>query len=212
VRRSLPSGRGIPLRQRLAQARAGSLDALGTLLMDCREHLLRLARRQLGPGLQGKVCAADLVQDTFLEAQRDFAGFSGTTLQDLLAWLSRILIHNAMNVARRYRGTEKRDVGREVALPDTGQESAEGEALRRVPPPWEVLAAREDAVALSRALTRLPEPYQRVLRLRCHDQLSFAEIGSALACSAEAARKLWGRAVDRLRTHLGGVRQGRTLD
>jgi hypothetical protein len=36
----------------LAEARAGSPDALGRVLMDCRDYLLLAAGRKLGPDLQ----------------------------------------------------------------------------------------------------------------------------------------------------------------
>ena len=56
-------------------ARQGSLDALGRLLESCRNYLLLLANQQLREDLQAKAGGSDLVQDTFLEAQRDFRAF-----------------------------------------------------------------------------------------------------------------------------------------
>ena len=61
----------------LRQARAGSSPALGELLELYRSYLALLARVQIGQRLQGKVDAADLVQDAFLEAHRHFAQFRG---------------------------------------------------------------------------------------------------------------------------------------
>jgi RNA polymerase sigma factor (sigma-70 family) len=64
------------------------------------------------------------------------------------------------------------------------------------------VAAREEMTALDSALSRLPENYRRVLHLRYQEKQSFAKIGEALSCSAEAARKLWARAVIHLRALL----------
>src|SRR6516162_3607856 len=100
----------------LAAARAGSAEALGKALETCRRYLLLVAERRLDPKLRAKGGASDLVQETFLEAQRDFDAFRGTSEAELLAWLSRLLLNNVGNFARRYRGTDKRDVGREVVL------------------------------------------------------------------------------------------------
>src|SRR4051812_46159075 len=61
----------------IRRARAGSHEALGQLLDGCRGYLLRIARDELDPRLQAKGGASDLVQETFLEAQRDFAAFTG---------------------------------------------------------------------------------------------------------------------------------------
>ena len=61
-----------------------------------------------------------MVQETFLEAQRDFGRFRGTTDGELRAWLRQLLLHNLANFARSYRGTEKRQVEREVHLGPAG--------------------------------------------------------------------------------------------
>ncbi len=60
----------------------------------------------------------------------------------------------------------------------------------------------EEAAAVETALTALPEHSQHVLRLRYQEQRTFADIGDTLNCSAEAARKLWARAVDQLHKKL----------
>src|SRR5205809_917594 len=108
---------------RLAAARAGSSEALGQALEGCRRYLLLVADRELEPDLRAKGGASDIVQETFLEAQRDFTQFHGNSEQELLAWLRRILLNNVGNFSRRYCGTDMRDVGREVELPGDGSSS-----------------------------------------------------------------------------------------
>ena len=51
---------------------------------------------------------------------------------------------------------------------------------------------------MRRALEQLPEHYQQVIRWRSWERLSFEEIARRTGRSAEAARKLWTRAVDEL--------------
>src|SRR5438874_1463377 len=97
----------------LAAARAGSSEALGNVLETCRAYLLLIARQELDTELQAKGGASDLVQETFLEAQRDFRQFAGQTEEELLAWLRRLLLNNVANFRRRYRETAKRDVNAE---------------------------------------------------------------------------------------------------
>ena len=67
-------------------------------------------------GLHGKVAASDLVQETLLEAGRDFAHFGGHTRHELLGWLRRILLNNLADANRRYLYAEKREAGREVSF------------------------------------------------------------------------------------------------
>jgi RNA polymerase sigma-70 factor (ECF subfamily) len=62
--------------------------------------------------------------------------------------------------------------------------------------------------ALDRALQRLPAEYQQVVILRYHEGRSFAEVGAALGKSEDAAKKLWLRAVRRLRSEMKGSDAG----
>src|SRR4051794_12098658 len=98
MRKSTASGE-----RRLASAQAGCPAALGQALEACRNYLLWIARREIDPDLQSKGGASDLVQETFMEARRDFASFRGDSEQELLAWLRRLLLNNLSNFVRRYR-------------------------------------------------------------------------------------------------------------
>src|SRR5262249_14287737 len=91
--RGAMSGRMRDAAQLLAAARGGSREALGEALESCRAYLLYVAQREMAPELQAKGGASDLVQETFLDAQRDFDRFRGATEEELLAWLRRLLVH-----------------------------------------------------------------------------------------------------------------------
>src|SRR5262249_27878700 len=92
----------------LAEGRAEALDgtrqgtgkALGALLMDCQRYLLLVANHNLDPNLRANVNPSDLVQNTFLEAKRDFGQFEGEREDELLAWLACILRHKIANATR----------------------------------------------------------------------------------------------------------------
>ncbi len=183
----------------LSEARAGSPQALGEALEACRGYLLLIARQELGTDLQAKAGASDLVQQTFLEAQGGFAGFRGNSAAELRAWLRRLLLNNLANFARDYRATAKRAVGREVALPPADRPGCGvGPPSAGEPSPSTVAMAHEEAAALRRVLERLPEDYRLALLLRHLEELPFEEIGRRLNRSANAARKLWARAVEML--------------
>jgi RNA polymerase sigma-70 factor (ECF subfamily) len=86
----------------IQEARGGSKDALGQLLEAFRLLLLSEAQKKLPAHLLPKEGVSDLVQDTFLKAQRDFLQFAGNGEPELRTWLCRILDHNALNVIRKY--------------------------------------------------------------------------------------------------------------
>src|SRR5262245_56759774 len=98
--------------RQIHDAQGGSPVALGWLLDGCRQYLLLVAHEQLDPDLRDKLGPSDVVQETFLEAQRDFRRFQGQTEQELLAWLRRILLNNLADARRRYRRGGKRDIAR----------------------------------------------------------------------------------------------------
>jgi RNA polymerase sigma-70 factor (ECF subfamily) len=189
--------------QRLAAARAGSPEALGQALQACRGYLLLLAERELDSDLRAKGGASDLVQETFLEAQKDFAQFQGNSEDELRAWLRQILLHNLANFTRRYRATAKRRLGREVALDTTGSAAdREGGLTIDMLSPSGVAMEEEQAQALRQALERLPDDYRQVILLRYQEQRSFEEIAPLMQRSYESVRSLWARAIRQLRREM----------
>ena len=188
----------------LAAARAGSREALGRALDACCAYLLAVARQELDPALRAKESPSDLVQQTFLEAQRDFGRFHGRTGEELRAWLRQLLLHNVADCTRRYRHTARRDVGREVALEAHGSSTSPARDLpaEGSSPSGHVLAG-EQQDALQQALARLPEDYRHVLLLRYQEQRSFEDIAGLMGRTPKAVRMLWARAVKRLKQELG---------
>lgn len=190
--------------RRLAAARDGCPDALGQTLEGCRKYLLWIARRQIDPDLQSKGGASDVVQETFLEARRDFDRFHGTSEAELLAWLRRLLLNNLSNFARHYRATAKRAVGDEVSLEKMRSEDDRDSGLADgAASPSDEASAREQTMLLQAALARLSEEHRRVMALWHQEELSFEEIGRRLGCSPNTARSRWLKAIKRLQEDLG---------
>jgi RNA polymerase sigma-70 factor, ECF subfamily len=186
----------------LSLARAGHVHALGQLLELYRNYLELLARLQISRRLRGKIDADDLVQETFLEAHADFTQFRGTTEAELAGWLRQILTSNAASLARRYYGTQRRDVRLERELADGFEESSRVLDQGLIAPqssPSQQAAKREQAVLLADALKRLPEDYREVIVLRQLEGLSFPEVSRRMERSLDSVKKLWMRALTRLR-------------
>jgi RNA polymerase sigma-70 factor (ECF subfamily) len=187
----------------LQAARAGSTEALGHALEACRVYLLGIADEELEPDLRAKGGASDIVQQTFLEAQRDFAGFHGASADELRAWLRHLLLNNVTDFTRRYRVAAKRLVGREVGLADDSASGIAGAGVPSdTPSPSGHAMAHEQAEALRRALERLPDDYRQVITWRYLEEKSFEEMAGLMQRSENAVRKLWLRAVERLRLEM----------
>ena len=102
--------------QLLADARGGRTESLGRVLELNRTDLALLARAQIDLRLQGRLDASDLVQETFLDACRDFHHFRGTSHREWVAWLRKILFFNLARVVQRQVAAKKRSTRREVSL------------------------------------------------------------------------------------------------
>ena len=187
----------------LSAARTGSPEAFGRVFEACRGYLLLIARQELDDALRTKGSASDLVQETFVEAHRDFAQFRGQGEAEVLGWLRKLLLNNLHDFTRRYRSAGKRLLEREVSL-----DAADGLGMAFTSDsasPSEKFIEREKDAIVRQALDRLPEDYRQVLLLRYQEELSFEEIGFLMERSANAARKLWLRAIERMENALGPI-------
>jgi RNA polymerase sigma-70 factor (ECF subfamily) len=187
----------------LPLAHTGSPEALGNVLEACKAYLLLIARHELTAELQAKAGASDLVQETFLEAQRDFPQFQGQSADELRAWLRQILRNNLANFVRRYRDTGKRNVSAETPLAGESSSAnwAAGLAAREETPSQQLIA-QEEARAVQAAVVRLPEDYRQVIVLRIQEGRPFEEVGRLMDRSSSAVRKLFARAVERLQQEI----------
>ncbi len=182
-------------------AREGSIEAFGALIETSRGYLLSIANQELSADLQRKLGASDLVQDTICEAQQCFHQFSGLRREEFLAWVRTILLHNLSNTRRAFRDVSKRQIARETSL-DGNDPRLRRDLVAREPPPSEAILAKEQIELVQAAIQRLPTPFCDVIYWRHREHRSFAEIGERLGRTADAARKLWQRAVERLAEEL----------
>lgn len=188
--------------QLLIEAKGGDGAALGQLLDGYRQYLVLLARLQIDRTLQVKLGASDVVQETFLEAHRDFAAFRGSSMGELVAWLRQILARNLANQVRHYRGTKRRDIRLEQGLTVALGESSEHLSARLAAPvtsPSHAAARTESAVILADALGRLSPDYREVLILRNLEELTFPEVAARMQRSVDSVKKLWVRGLAQLR-------------
>ncbi len=189
----------------LMLARAGDTAAVGEVLEPFRAYLTILARVQIGRRLQKKVDPGDLVQDTFLEAHRDFGQFRGAAESELSSWLRQILVRNLANLVRRYLGTRARDPRLERDLQEELERSSRVLDQHLLGPnstPSQKAMRHEQAEQLAEALNRLPDDYREVILLRHLEGLPFADVARRMNRSIDSVDKLWARALAQLRRSL----------
>ena len=195
----------IPVSDLLARARTGDEQAANELFTRCRNYLAVVARAQVESWLRAKADASDLVQETLVEANRDFRQFRGATEAEWLGWLRQILSRNVADFVRRYRCTDKRQQRLEVPiapLPDHSSIAAGLEPRDTGETPAQEIMRLEREIQVADAITRLEPDHQEVIVLRNLERLPFAEVAQRMGRSRPAAQMLWMRAVKKLQEEM----------
>ena len=187
-------------------ARDGDAQCQGRLFELYRPYLKLLARLQIDERFQAKIDASDVVQETFLDAYRDFAKFRGTTERELMSWLRQILAGNLVDHVQRHYKAQRRDVQLEQSLHaqlDRSSQAMDRGLIAVQTTPSQSAARREQAIVLVDALDQLPEDYREVLVLRHLKGLKFPDVARRMGRTVGSVQQLWTRAVAQLRRTLG---------
>ena len=129
-----------------------------------------------------------------------FPDFRGTTEQEWTTWLRKILVHNLTDL-RRGLLRHKRSVAQEQSLESLVERSSA--ILRNLvaakgPSPSQEAQRRELGALVADALANLEPLDREVVILRSFQEMDWDEIGKRIERSPDAARKLWGRALQRV--------------
>jgi RNA polymerase sigma-70 factor (ECF subfamily) len=166
-----------------------------------REYLRMLARMRLGPRLQAKLDASDVVQQALLQAHEARAQFRGTTEAEKLAWL-RAILANVLIAAGRVFETAARDVGREHSLEaELERSSSRLESLLAADQtsPSQRAVRGEELLRLAAALAELPDDQREAVELHHLKGLALADVAVQMERSRPAVVGLLYRGLRRLR-------------
>lgn len=188
-------------------AREGQEGALNELLGAHRNYLSVLAASCLHREMQTKADPSDVVQEALLKVHGSFHQFRGTTEGEWMTWLRTILVHQLADVQKGFR-RQRRAVGRERSLEGVMDHSSA--VLRNLLPapdrsPSQEAQRREAGALVADALAELEPEDREVVILRNLHELSWNEVGARTGRSADAARMLWARAMQRV----GGLLKAR---
>ncbi len=184
---------------RRSRALPGDRAALWEITGGWRPYLKAVAADVLGGQVVGKVDPSDIVQAALAAAMQEVSGFRGNTIQDWQAWIVAIVRNEARQVQRHWR-RERRDVECEQALA-LGSRAEQPLATPDSSPSQQALR-RERASQLMLAISRLDADDRQIIELRHFGGLSHEEAAAKMGRTPAAARKLWGRALSRLRAKL----------
>jgi RNA polymerase sigma-70 factor (ECF subfamily) len=198
----------------VALAAAGDTGAWGALLTRHGDRLRRMVAFRLDARLQGRVDAADVVQDAYLEAadhRPDY--FRHPEPVPLFLWLRKIVVNKIHETHRHHLGARMRDAGREVAggsEPDATSVALFAGLTGHGSGPGTAAAGAEAKDRLREALAAMGETDREVLALRHFEQLSNGETAAVLGIQERAAKERYVRAMRRLREALADMPGGLT--
>lgn len=165
---------------------AGDRDAFDVIVERHRRQVYQLCFRFLG----NHEDASDLTQDVFVRAFKGLRNFKGDSA--LGTWLYRVGVNACLN---------------RVALKTPKLETIEPEAHvdERQPDAHELVARGERAVAVRRAIAKLPPKQRATLVLRIYQDMSHEEIATVLGSSVGAVKANFFHALGNLKRLLHGV-------
>lgn len=166
-----------------------------------RSYLHILAESQLHARLKSKVDAADVVQQTMLQAYQAREQFRGSTDAERAAWLRTILGNVLCGLARDY-SRQRRDVTREQSIQAVEQSSMHLANLlaAHTSSPSASLHRQDRANALAQAMLKLTSEQRQAIILKYWHDATLAEIGQQLGKSTEAVAGLVFRGMQKLRS------------
>ncbi len=153
-----------------------------------RPKLMAIARELLASDMQAKFGASDVVQQTLLDAWKDWPTVRSTRPEQLMSWLKKLLKNNMLDASKAFRKSKKRSLDREL--------SGRTEFLeRRIQDPASMFISDEDLQMVWEAMRRLPSVHQQILRWHFLEGLSFHQIGDRVGRSRDATRMMCARCI-----------------
>ncbi len=185
--------RGINDDEVIGRIRNGDTESYNVLATRYHRRLQRLAQKYL----RNEADAEDAVQRAHLLAIRHIDQYAGRS--GYFAWMSSIVVNEALTQIRRTRNVEWADDTKLMRL-SSPMRSPERQAVDR------------DTLRVIRtALEGLPPAYGPVFRLREMEELSTAETGERLGLTEECVKSRLFRAKGMLRTRLRPFFKGASL-
>src|SRR5262245_17915767 len=186
--------------QLLTQAGAGNGTAWGSLLTAEQERLIRMVAFRMDPRLRGRIDAADIVQEAFVEASAHREDYFRAPGVPLFLWLRGIVSNKLLEVARQHLGTRMRDAKRELSLDAQSNLNDTTSALcahltSHLTSPSVAAVRGEIRTRLANALDEMSSIDREVLALRHFEQLTSAEAAQVLGIEERAASKRYLRAL-----------------
>ncbi|HRD02267.1 MAG TPA: sigma-70 family RNA polymerase sigma factor [Candidatus Saccharicenans sp.] len=161
--------------QLIEQARRGEIEAFMELVKKYEHRIFQLTYRLSG----NREDAADLAQETFLQAFRAIKDFRGNS--SFHTWLHRIAVNRSLNFLKRHnREKSYRDEAGQI---DENSGRGRQKAELKVASPEDSSLSEEFRAGLKKAIEELPPAFRATFSLVVGQEMSHKEAAEVLGCS-----------------------------
>ena len=193
----------------IVRLRDSGEDGLAAALAAHHDRLERIVDLRIDPRLAARVDPADVLQETFLEAQKRLARYLDQPSVPLFVWLRGVTLDTLIHVHRRHLA-KMRDAGLEVSLhtgaqPHVSSIALAGWLVADLTSPSQVAMRDEAAAKVAEALDSMDDIDREVLILRHFEQLSNDEVAGVVGVKKAAASRRYTRALKRFREVMDSV-------
>jgi RNA polymerase sigma-70 factor (subfamily 1) len=180
----------------------GGQTSFASLFSNYGARLERIINFRLDPRIRGRIDAADVLQEAYLEASTRLPSFLDSANVSFFVWLRQQTLQTLVDVHRR-QFRQKRDVNREIHFASTGPSDGTSVSIAQfligqLTSPSEVAVKAEEIQWLQEALNSMNEVDREVLALRHFEQLSNTQVAEVLGLTPTAASNRYLRAAARL--------------
>ena len=198
------------IKQLLKSSESDNQRELVELFEQNRQRLTQMVRLRMDRRLQGRVDAADVLQEAYLECAKRFGEYLANPSMPLYLWVRFLTGQKLIDLHRHHLGMKMRDAGQEVslyrgALPQASSVSLAAHLLGRLTSASRAVIRAETQIHVQEALNSL-EPMDRgVLTLRHFEMLTNEETAQVLGIKKTAASNRYVRALKRLKEVLVSI-------
>ena len=192
----------------LRHAVGGDQSAWGRLLLAHENRLTRMVKLRLDPRLNGRVDAADVVQEAFVQATKRRAEYFELDSMPFFIWLRLISMQKLAELHRHHLGVKARDAARDVSLfslPPATSAVLAAHLLGQTTTPSQQVARDEIEQRVRHVLDGMEQIDREIIALRNFEQLSNIEAASVIGIGASTASSRYIRALKKLKAILGDM-------
>jgi RNA polymerase sigma-70 factor, ECF subfamily len=199
----------------LAPASTGDGAAWGELLTVHQERLMRMVAFRMDPRVRGRIDAADVVQEAFVEASAHREVYFRAPTVPLFLWLRGVVSNKLLEMHRHHLGAHLRDAKRDRPIdgpsrPDDTSAALCAHLTAGLTRASVAAVHGEVKARLAEALDAMDPTDREVLAMRHFEQLTNAEAAQVIGIQERAAAKRYLRALARLKQILSQMPGGLT--